>query len=265
MKYKYMAQYAGAIVGAAGWAIATPARAQEPEAPPPPPTEAPAQAPGQAPFVLVPGKVIVADPARPAPPARPVSLPFYYIDFRDAPLRQALEAILTGARADFSIDPAVSGTLTLRGGGSTLDDFLTRAGQKSTVPFQWNHEATVYVVKPRPGAPAPPQEPIADGPAPTTLQAVPRRVAGVLRASGGEWKALLLTGTGKSADAKLIGVGDKVDSGITAKPTLKVEKISAREVTLATPDGAERITVGVRRVDEPAKPTIAPQSPPASP
>jgi hypothetical protein len=223
--------------------FALPGRAQEgtpPTAPPPPPPAFGA------------GARVAA-----APKPAPKKLPLFYIDLKDAPARQALEMVFFSAKVDFTIDNSVTEHLTVRTGGGTVEDFLTLASKRYPGGLTWARESDVFIVKPRPGKKNDAQDAAAEktaGPRPSpSLAEIPRRAAGIAR--GEQWYAILVTGDGARADetAKVVKVGDRVPSGVPGVADLKVEKINAREVVLALPEGVlvagqAMLTVPVKRL-----------------
>lgn len=212
-----------------------PARAQEgaQTAPPPPP---PAFGAGA--------------PVTPTPRPAPKKLPLFYLDLKDAPARAALVMIFQSAKTEFAIDNNVTGYLNLRTGNGTVEDFLTLAAKRHTDGLTWARESDVFIVKTKKKEPrTEPAPPLKYG----SVADVPRRAAGIAR--GDQWIAILVTGEGTQADekAKILRVGDKVPSGVPGVADLTVEKITAREVVLALPDGVfaggeATLTVPVKRM-----------------
>jgi hypothetical protein len=180
-------------------------------------------------------------------------MPLFYLDLKDAPTRAALEMVFQAAKTDFQIDNSVGGYLTLRTGNGSVEDFLTMVVKRHPDGLMWVRESDVFIVKPKPGE----KKEVAKEASVTarygSVADVPRRAAGIAR--GDQWIAILVTGEGTQADekAKILRVGDKVPSGVPGIADLKVEKITAREVVLALPDGVlaggeATLTVPVKRL-----------------
>lgn len=107
-------------------------------------------------------------------PAVP-TLPDISLDLRDAPLRQALEQVFQAAKVDFSIDPSVSGFVTLKLTDQPFESALRLVMRGATTPLSYTREGNVYIVKPRvsfemspPYTPLPAELTVA--PAPRSLQ-----------------------------------------------------------------------------------------------
>ncbi len=94
--------------------------------------------------LLAPGVTCVAHAQAAGDTLPPVSL-----DLRDAPVRQALEQIFNSARAQYSIDPTVSGFVNLRIADQPFENALRLIMRSSTTPLTYTKENGVYIVRPR--------------------------------------------------------------------------------------------------------------------
>ncbi|MGC4046296.1 MAG: hypothetical protein QM758_21105 [Armatimonas sp.] len=81
-------------------------------------------------------------------------LPPISIDLRDAPIRSALEQIFNSANVQYSIDPQVSGFVTLKIRDQPFENAMKLIMRTATIPLTYVKEDNVYIVKPRPAAPA---------------------------------------------------------------------------------------------------------------
>lgn len=80
-------------------------------------------------------------------------LPPISVDLRDAPIRSALEQIFNSANLQYSIDPQVSGFVTLKIRDQPFENALKLIMRTATIPLTYVKEDNVYIVKPRPLAP----------------------------------------------------------------------------------------------------------------
>jgi peptide-methionine (R)-S-oxide reductase len=71
------------------------------------------------------------------------------VDFRDTPLRDALEQLFRQTKTDASIDNSVQGYVTLKLTDQPLDTALRLIINRSSVPLTYSKESGVYVIKPR--------------------------------------------------------------------------------------------------------------------
>jgi len=75
--------------------------------------------------------------------------PTMTLEFRDAPLRAALEQLFANAKVDYSIDPSVQGYVNLKVTDIPFDNALKLMLRSSTVPLTYSIDNGVYIVKPR--------------------------------------------------------------------------------------------------------------------
>lgn len=87
-------------------------------------------------------------PAAPPAPAQTQQKPVT-LDLRDAPVRAALEQLFSKIKADYVIDPAVSGYVTLRITDKPFEDALRLLLRAGTMPLTYTRDNGVYIVKPR--------------------------------------------------------------------------------------------------------------------
>ncbi|MBC8135228.1 MAG: hypothetical protein H8F28_04970, partial [Fibrella sp.] len=101
-----------------------------------------------------------ADPAPTPMEARPQTLPNVTLDFKDTPIRAALEQIFRGAKVDFSIDPAVQGYVNLKVTDVPFENALKLILRSSPTPLTYSKEDGVYLVKPRSVTVSEPRPPV---------------------------------------------------------------------------------------------------------
>ena len=91
--------------------------------------------------------------------AQGVAVPTVTVDLRDVPIRTALEDLFRSVRVDYSIDPAVAGSVHLQATDVPFETALKLILRASVMPLMYSKDGGVYVVKPRPvaanGAPVP--------------------------------------------------------------------------------------------------------------
>jgi type II secretory pathway component GspD/PulD (secretin) len=91
----------------------------------------------------------------PKPPVAAAALPPVSLDLRDVPVRTALQELFQNAHVQYTIDPRVSGYVTLKIADQPFDNALRLLMRVSGVPLRYTvQEGGVYVVEPRP-LPAP--------------------------------------------------------------------------------------------------------------
>jgi type II secretory pathway component HofQ len=77
------------------------------------------------------------------------SLPPVSLDLRDASLRQALESLFDSARAEYTLDPKVEGTVTVKFNNVPFDRALEILLKTSSIPLKCIKENGVYIIKPQ--------------------------------------------------------------------------------------------------------------------
>ena len=75
--------------------------------------------------------------------------PAVTVELRDAPVRDALVQIFTSAKVDYSIDPRVVGTVTLKVTDLPFESALKLILRSSPTPLTYSKDGGVYLVKPR--------------------------------------------------------------------------------------------------------------------
>jgi hypothetical protein len=78
------------------------------------------------------------------------ALPPITLDLRDAPIREALQQVFNTVKADYSIDNAVAGYVTLKITDQPFENALKLIMRSASIPLTYTKESGVYIVKPRP-------------------------------------------------------------------------------------------------------------------
>ncbi|MBC7805426.1 MAG: hypothetical protein H7145_04675 [Akkermansiaceae bacterium] len=107
----------------------------------------------------------------PQPAAQPVPLPDLTLDFKDTPIRAALEEIFRLAKVDFGIDPSVQGYVNLKVTDMPFENALKLILRSSATPLTYSKDGGVYIVKPRTVSLTTPAPPVV---ARETTEALPR-------------------------------------------------------------------------------------------
>lgn len=71
------------------------------------------------------------------------------LDVKDAPIRDVLTELFREVKVDYSIDPGVSGFVTLHLTDQPLDSALRLVLRASGEPLNYSHDGGIYIVKPR--------------------------------------------------------------------------------------------------------------------
>ncbi len=80
---------------------------------------------------------------------QPVALPNITLDFKDTPVREALEQIFRSAKVDYGIDPTVQGYVNLKVTDVPFENALKLILRSANTPLTYSIENGVYLVKPR--------------------------------------------------------------------------------------------------------------------
>ncbi len=85
--------------------------------------------------------------------ARAQEPPPVTVELRDAQIKSALEQIFNSANVQYTIDPLVSGFVTLKIRDQPFENALKLIMRTATIPLTYTKENGVYIVKPRPMIP----------------------------------------------------------------------------------------------------------------
>lgn len=104
--------------------------------------------------VLLPPSAAEAQDTVPITTAAPANntaaqkLPDVTLDFRNAPIREALEQLFRSAKADYSLDATVTGFITLSVIDQPFENALNLFINSASTPLKYTREGNVYIVKP---------------------------------------------------------------------------------------------------------------------
>ncbi|HVK05355.1 MAG TPA: hypothetical protein VM490_17895 [Armatimonadaceae bacterium] len=185
-----------------------------------------------------------AGSGRAAAPQQSAAPPLLRVVAKDAPVRAALEMVLTAGRADFSLDNGVQGLVSVDTKTPVaLDDVLRAVLDGGAMHLELSLADGVYLVRPQEGSPRPnlpasrPPGAAGEAAAARSVLDVPRRLSGVVIDGSGRPTHCILE-TGSVGPAQIVEVltvnraGVKLASGFPGEAALTVERLEADKLIL---------------------------------